>query len=51
MKEGVKKCVKRERKALNVETQKKYVLAGEISGEVEIKWAYRRYLWEGQMVL
>ena len=51
LKEGVKIGVKKEREVLNVETQKKYVLVGENCLEVEIKWAYKRYLWEGQMVL
>ena len=42
-----KKVVKKEREALDVKKQKEYVLAW---GEVEKRWAYCRYLWEGQMV-
>ena len=42
-----KKVVKKEREALDVKKQNLYVLAW---GEVEKRWAYCRYLWEGQMV-
>jgi hypothetical protein len=43
-----KKVVKKEREALDVKKQKAYVLGW---GEVEKRWAYCRYLWEGHMVL
>jgi hypothetical protein len=51
----MKRCVKNLRakekeKEYSVRSQKAYVLVLEVEGSVERKWAYRRYMWEGEMV-